>query len=946
MLLSVRFLAVLAAASFSQAQSTVPFYGAIVGSAASGATLYATTGPGYFKSIDNGATWNPMYITEAGVAQPDLAAFAVDPANEFTLYLATSPSEGAFWKSTNAGAAWRKANVGLPEAGSVTQSYLMVANTGALYLRIDTALYRSLDGGETWTKLAAPVPGMSRAFDINRGTPAQMFYGSGGTLWKSTDEGASWRTVASLQLGSSGIGCVVTEPGFPSMVYVCVGGGTLFISGTNVVGVHTSTNGGSQFTAPRTQNQPIGMLTDHVGGSNLYTAGSTGTICRSQNRAVDFQCIPTSAFVPAANPTSMRPQYVERRNSNILHAVATQGANRTPAMYRSVDAGQTFRELQGVARGTFAKTALSLATAPELTATAPLAVAAVDLPAAAITFTATTSGEAWFSVNQTSGQTPATLTVNFFTTGLAPGTRYEGSIRLESPQADAITIPVVLEVTKPMLAPAPAYSLSVIAGNGGTEFGADGAQAAETSIGDVSALAVDRDKNVFFLATAHNRIRRVSAAGTLSTVIGNGSTGAASDGTSLLEATLNRPDSLAVDGQGVLYFGETRAVVRRVANGVLGTALAAGQISNSGSSLLALDPQDRLWLGNLGRFFRVAPNAEAQALTLTPATTFRGPMGMAFDAKGNLYVTPTEARRIYKITPEGAVSIFAGNGTATISDGVPALATGMDSPTSLAFDPRGNLLFVESRQRLIRLINPAGIVYTIARQDGFFPRQLATDRESNIYVTGSRYLHWMAAPPLVIPTPAPPARNLASGEPALSPGALFSLSGEHLALGEESNEADGVLELAGASVTVNGVAALLTYVSPGRLTGQIPPGLEPGTAKLVVTVNGVASPELEIELATASPGIFTLVEDPEQAAGAEVSEGMAVVLVTGFGPAATEGFKVVFDDQELDGLEITPGTLGVGRAKFALPEGVEAGSHTVRILIGEAVSNTVRITVN
>ncbi len=574
----------------------------------------------------------------------------------------------------------------------------------------------------------------------------------------------------------------------------------------------------------------------------------------------------------------------------------------------------------------------------------------IDLPGAAISFTAIASGEPWFTVNQTSGQTPGNFTVTFRSEGLPPGSRHEGSIRLQSPHAETVTVPVTLEVTKPVLAPPPVYTFSTLAGNGRTELGADGALAAETSIGDVAALAVDRDKNVFFVATTHNRIRRVSAAGVLSTSIGSGTTGSAPDGTPLLQAPLNRPESLAIDTKGVLYFGEAGGVVRRIASGALGTLLRAGQISTVGTSLIAIDPQDRLWLANAGRFFRNALPAP-QALALRPAgTTFRGPAGMAFDAQGNLYVTPTESRRIYRITPEGVVSIFAGNGTSTISEGVPALATGMDSPTSLAVDARGNVLYVESRQSAIRLINPAGIVYTVAKPEGQFLRQLATDSDSNVYAVGSRYLYKATAPPLVIPTPAPPARNLASGAAALSPGALFSLAGESLALGDEtvSLSQPWPLGLAGAAVTVNGVAALLNHASPGRIAGQIPPGLEPGVAKLVVTVNGVSSPPLDVPLALASPGIFTLPDDPEQAADVEVSDGHAVVSVTGFGPAATQGFKVVFNDQELEGLEIVlaPGTVGVGRAKFKLPEGVAPGSHTVRIVIGDAASKTVRITVS
>lgn len=949
-------LAILACAPVLQSQSSVPFHGQIIGSAGGGRILYAATGPGYFKSIDDGATWSPVYVTESGAAQPPFAAFAVDPLNESNLFLATSPSEGAFWKSTNAGLTWRKANAGLPDSGPVTQSYLLVANNGAVYLRIDTAIYKSRDGGESWTRLGAPLPGNDRAFDINRGAPNQMFYGSnqvnsGSAIWKSIDEGATWRAVASIQTGFSGIGCIATEPQSPDVVYVCVAGG----GNPAVNGVHISTNGGSSFSPPTLNTQPVRLLMDHIGGGVLYTAGSTATICRSQSRG-SFTCIPNSAFVPAVRPTTTRPQYVERRNGNILHAIATLADGSGDAMYRTLDAGQSFQLLRGVARVTFAKTSFSMAMAPDVEATAPVTVSVSDLPGAAISFTAAASGEPWFTVNQTSGRTPASLTVTFRSEGLAPGSKYEGSIRLQSPQADSVTIPVVLEVTKPVLAPAPQYSFAVLAGNGRTEMGADGALAAETSIGDVSSLAVDRDQNVFFIATAHNRIRRVNASGVLSTLTGSGATGSAADGAPLLQAPLNRPESLTLDSRGGLYFSESGGVVRRISGGVLSTIFRSGQINATGASLLAVDPRDRLWLANLGRFFLNVPNFAPQALSLTGANLRNvTPGGMAFDAQGNLYVTQTAERRIYKITAAGVVSIFAGNGTSTISEGVPALATGMDSPTSLAIDARGNLLYVESRQAAIRLINPAGIVYTIAKVEGMFPRQIATDSQSNVYVSGSRYLYRASAPPLVIPTPAPPARNLASGEEALSPGTLFSLTGENLAVGDETiaSGQNWPRELAGASVTVNGVAALLSHASPGRITGQIPPILQPGDAKLVVTVNGVSSPALDVPLALASPGIFTMPDDPEQAAGAEVSGSEAVVLVTGFGPwneqgSAALGFKVLFDEMEIDGIEIVPapGTVGVGRAKFTLPEGVEPGSHTVRILIGDAGSNTVRITVD
>jgi hypothetical protein len=89
-------------------------------------------------------------------------------------------------------------------------------------------------------------------------------------------------------------------------------------------------------------------------------------------------------------------------------------------------------------------------------------------------------------------------------------------------------------------------------------------------------------------------------------------------------------------------------------------------------------------------------------------------------------------------------------------------------------------------------------------------------------------------------------------------------------------------------------------------------------------------------------------QDAEQAAEAEVSGGEASVLVTGYAAAVSLGFRVIFDEEEIEGLEIVavPDRVGVGRARFRLPEGVSSGSHAVRIRIADATSNAVRISLD
>ncbi|MEO8126014.1 MAG: hypothetical protein ABI822_02925, partial [Bryobacteraceae bacterium] len=102
--------------------------------------------------------------------------------------------------------------------------------------------------------------------------------------------------------------------------------------------------------------------------------------------------------------------------------------------------------------------------------------------------------------------------------------------------------------------------------------------------------------------------------------------------------------------------------------------------------------------------------------------------------------------------------------------------------------------------------------------------------------------------------------SAANYQSSMSPGSLATVFGSSLATVTESAGLDSAgqlpTQIAGTSVTFNGQAAALIYVSPRQINLVIPDGIQPGTADVravspFITVQGTA------DIRKAAPSLFS-----------------------------------------------------------------------------------------
>ena len=92
-----------------------------------------------------------------------------------------------------------------------------------------------------------------------------------------------------------------------------------------------------------------------------------------------------------------------------------------------------------------------------------------------------------------------------------------------------------------------------------------------------------------------------------------------------------------------------------------------------------------------------------------------GPVGITFDTAGNAYIVDQGSHRVRKVDVSGVITTIAGTGVYGYSgDGGPATAATLGVLYGIAADRHGNIYVVDASNNVIRKINSAGIISTIA----------------------------------------------------------------------------------------------------------------------------------------------------------------------------------------------------------------------------------------
>ena len=177
--------------------------------------------------------------------------------------------------------------------------------------------------------------------------------------------------------------------------------------------------------------------------------------------------------------------------------------------------------------------------------------------------------------------------------------------------------------------------ITTIAGTGESAFYGDGGPAMEASFRDPNALATDKEGNLYIADTANNLIRKIDTKGIVTTIAGNGKHENSGDGGPALEAGIRNMDYLAMSPEGELH--------------ILGfNANSIRKITKDGKIVKVAGKGYQGYMGDGG------PATEAM---------LKNPSAIAFDAKGNLYISDMGNNRIRKVDTKGIMTTFAGSGT-------------------------------------------------------------------------------------------------------------------------------------------------------------------------------------------------------------------------------------------------------------------------------------------
>jgi photosystem II stability/assembly factor-like uncharacterized protein len=243
-------------------------------------TIYiAAASGGVWKTTDGGTTWTPL---TDGQATTVMGAIAVAPSNPSIIYAGTGeasfsldslPGRGVL-KSTDGGTTWTLEGNSVFNRMCISKIVVDPSDPNTVYVATTIAgingvynlggggVWKSTDGGTTWTNTLATVEGGSTDFGsvtdlVMNPSNHQILFAAVGDIYgdaingvyKSTNAGGSWTELSGPATGSNvgRIALAISHSG--STLYVAETGSSFTSQSGQLTGFYRSTNGGSSFTS-------------------------------------------------------------------------------------------------------------------------------------------------------------------------------------------------------------------------------------------------------------------------------------------------------------------------------------------------------------------------------------------------------------------------------------------------------------------------------------------------------------------------------------------------------------------------------------------------------------------------------------------------------------------------------------------------------------------------
>lgn len=278
------------------------------------ASFHQGYGLSFLRSEDDGASWS---TAQQGIAELRVDSIVVDPVHPATLY---SDAFGLS-KSTNGGATWVRAAVGLPAGYNSDQlaidpadpSILLNATAGAF-------VYRSTDGAATW-KFSL---GAQAWLTFPPATPHLVYAGAIGALYASPDSGATWSPMTAPS--ATGWMQILAPAAAPQTLY-CISED--INDGSHPQQLFRSGDGGSTWT-PLARLPQGNLIAEARDGRVLYFLGNNeGAFLRSVDGG--------ASFIPIATPWPPGEGFLVREDpQGVLWAAVAS------TLWRSEDKGATW----------------------------------------------------------------------------------------------------------------------------------------------------------------------------------------------------------------------------------------------------------------------------------------------------------------------------------------------------------------------------------------------------------------------------------------------------------------------------------------------------------------------------------------------------------------------------------------------------------------------------